>query len=184
MAKIRKKRERKTANGLPPPGCAVLPEDDQTIRVTAKHRLNPQPPRRPAPAITKGERVSRTDVHERLIRALKTLRALPDREKRFFIVKSSSPDYVREYMDAYDPDNDYGPRFQPTPSDVSDCLTALSWIRHLDKAAWQIVWWRSFDVSFGLIGKRIGRSDETARRRFEDVITDAWIAVNNPRKVA
>ncbi|WP_286194390.1 DUF6362 family protein [Agrobacterium sp. Ap1] len=182
MAKIRQKRTKKP-KGLPPPGCMVLPEDDPN-QVTAKHRLNPQPPRQPAPRITKGERVSRTDVTERLMRALKTLRALPDREKRFFIVKSSSPDYVREYMDAYDPDNDYGPRFQPTPADVSDCLTALSWIRHLDKSAWQIVWWRSFDVSFGLIGKRIGRSDETARRRFEDVITDAWIAVNNPRKVA
>jgi hypothetical protein len=184
MARIRKKRDTNNKPGLPAPGCKALPEDDPAIRVTAKHRLHPQPPRRPAPAITQGARVSRTDVQERLITALKTLRALPDQEKRFFIVKSSSPDYVREYMDAYDPDNDYGPRFQPTPADVSDCLTALSWIRHLDKRAWQIVWWRSFDVSFGLIGKRIGRSDETARRRFEDVITDAWIAVNKPRKAA
>lgn len=128
--------------------------------------------------------MSRTDVAERLLTAMKTLRALPDREKRFFIVKSSSPDYVRAYMDAYDPDNDYGPRFQPTPADVSDCLVALSWIRHLEFSAWKIVWWRSFDMSFGVIGKQIGRSDETARRRYEDVITDGWIAVNNPRKVA
>jgi len=115
---------------------------------------------------------------------MKTLRALPDREKRFFVVKSSSPDYVREYMDAYDPDNDIAPRFNPTPSDVSDCLTALSWVRHLDKKAWQVLWWRSFDVSFGLIAKYIGRSDETARKRFEEAVTDAWIAVNNPKKVA
>lgn len=109
---------------------------------------------------------------------MKTLRAVPDKERRFFIVKSSSPDYVREYIDAYDPDDDAMPRFQPTPADVSDYLTALSWVRHLDKAAWRILWWRSFDVSFGLIGKNIGRSDETARKRYETAITDAWIAAN------
>ncbi|MEZ2220750.1 DUF6362 family protein [Rhizobium sp. RCC_161_2] len=182
MAKIRKKRENKIKGGLPGPGKKVLPEDDR--QVTAKHRLAPQPPRRPAPPIATVSRVSRTNVQERVIRAMKTLRALPDREKRFFIVKSSSPDYVREYMDAYDQDNDIVPRFNPTPADVSDCLTALSWIRHLDKRAWQILWWRSFDVSFGLIAKYIGRSDETARKRFEEAITDAWIAVNNPKKMA
>ncbi len=112
------------------------------------------------------------------MRAMKTLRAVPDRERRFFIVKSSSPDYIREYLDAYDPDDDIQPRFQPTPRDISDYLTALSWVRHLDRSAWKILWARSFDVSFGLIGKQIGRSDETARKRFETAITDAWIAAN------
>jgi hypothetical protein len=110
--------------------------------------------------------------------AMKTLRAVPDKERRFFIVRSSSPDYIRDYIDAYDPEADTQPRFQPTPADVSDYLTALSWVRHLDLAAWRILWWRSFDVSFGLIGKKIGRSDETARKRYETAITDAWIAAN------
>lgn len=73
----------------------------QSLSVTAKHWLNPKPPRQTAPAITERSRVSRTDVAERLITAMKTLRALPDRKMRFFIMKSSSPDYVREYMDAY-----------------------------------------------------------------------------------
>ncbi|KAA0697695.1 hypothetical protein DTW90_18535 [Neorhizobium sp. P12A] len=110
--------------------------------------------------------------------AMKTLRAMPDKERRFFVMKSSSPDYIREYIDAYDPEDDVQPRFRPTPADVSDYLTALSWVRHLDRAAWRILWWRSFDVSFGLIGKKIGRSDETARKRYETAVTDAWIAAN------
>lgn len=181
MVKIRKRRSKKVAKP-PEAGKSFLPEDDR--RITVKHRLNPQPPRQPAPAITEASRVSRTDVQERLMRAMKTLRAIPDRERRFFVMRSSSPDYVREYIDAYDPDNDEGPRFQPTPADVSDFLTALSWVRHLEKSAWQILWWRSFDVSFGVIAKQIGRSDETARKRFEEAVTDAWIAVNNPRKMA
>ncbi|WP_409527632.1 DUF6362 family protein [Rhizobium sp. BK313] len=54
----------------------------------------------------------------------------------------------------------------------------MSWVRHLGKPTWQILWWRSFDLSFRLIGKYIGRSNETARKRYETAVTDAWIAAN------
>jgi hypothetical protein len=156
----------------------VLPEDSH-LRIHNGASLRAEPGRRPAPRVASSKvKVSRTEVEDRLMRGMKTLRAVPDRERRFFIVKSSSPDYVREYLDAYDPDDDIQPRFQPSPRDISDYLTALAWVRHLDRAAWRILWWRSFDVSFGLIGKQIGRSDETARKRFETAITDAWIAAN------
>lgn len=179
MPKIRKRREKpaKLIKDLKP-GCAVLPEDSR-MRVHNRSRLHAQPPRRPAPRVAPSKvKVSRSDVELRLMTAMKTLRAVPDKERRFFIVKSSSPDYIREYIDAYDPEDDAQARFQPTPADVSDYLTALTWVRHLDKSAWQILWWRSFDVSFGLIGKQIGRSDETARKRYETAVTDAWIAAN------
>lgn len=176
MPKIRKAREKKqTVAG---PGRSLLPEDGP-FRVHNRAQIPAQPTRRPAPRVGPSNvRVSRTDIERRLMTGMKTLRAVPDRERRFFVLKSSSPDYIREYIDAYDPDDDIQPRFQPTPIDVSDYLTALSWVRHLDKAAWRILWWRSFDVSFGLIGKKIGRSDETARKRYETAITDAWIAAN------
>jgi hypothetical protein len=142
-------------------------------------KLAPQPDRRPAPRVKSRERVSRTDVEQRLLTAMKTLRAVPDRERRFFIMKSSSPDYVQESVTAYAAVEDVAPRFQPTSAEVSDCLIALSWVRHLDRAAWQILWWRSCELSFGVIGKFINRSDETARRRFEVAVTDSWIAANN-----
>ena len=179
MPKIRKRREQSAKAGKElQPGKAVLPEDSR-LRVHNRSRLYAQPARRPAPRVASSKiKVSRTDVELRLMTAMKTLRAVPDRERRFFIVKSSSPDYVREYIDAYDPDDDVQARFQPTPADVSDYLIALSWVRHLDRPAWQILWARSFDLSFGLIGKQIGRSDETARKRFETALTDAWIAAN------
>ena len=178
MPKIRKARSKAAAVKPRVPGCKVLPEDSH-LRIHNRATLRAQPDRRPAPRIASSKvKVPRKEVEERLMRGMKTLRALPDRERRFFIVKSSSPDYIREYIDAYDPDDDIQPRFQPTPKDISDYLTALSWVRHLDRSAWKILWARSFGVSFGLIGKEIGRSDETARKRFEVAVTDAWIAAN------
>lgn len=110
--------------------------------------------------------------------AMRTLRALPDKERRFFVVKSSSPDYIHEYIDAYNSVEEVMPKFRPSPTDVSDCLYALSWVRHMPKNMWQILWWRSFELSYGVIAKYIGRSDETARKRFEEAITDAWAAAN------
>ncbi len=179
MARIRKRRKEKaTVDSLPQPGMSLLPEDLLWQYNTST--LAKQPPRRPAPKIASSCRVPRSEVQERILTAMKTLRALPDRERRFFVVKSSSPDYVREYIDAYDPENDMMPQFQPTPADVSDYLTALSWVRHLDRSVWQILWWRSFDVSFGVIAKFIGRTDETARKRFDNAVTDAWISANTP----
>lgn len=178
MAKIRMKRKTKPKNErkLPEPGCMVLPEDRGMVHTRLS--LKSQPVRQPAPRVREKTRVSRTDVERRLMIAMRTLRALPDRERRFFIVKSSSPDYVQESMTAYAAVEDIGPRFQPTPSDITDCLPALAWVRHLERSAWQILWWRSFELSFGVIGKYIGRSDETARKRYETAVTDAWIAAN------
>lgn len=158
------------------PGRAVLPENAGFVHNSLK--IKSQPDRTPAPKVTSRSRVPRSDIHDRLMTAMKTLRALPDREKRFFVVKSTSPDYVHEYIDAYNSVEELMPKFRPTPSEVSDCLVALSWIRHMRKDQWQILWWRSFDLSFGLIAKYIGRSDETARKRFEEAITDAWAAAN------
>lgn len=118
------------------------------------------------------------DVERRIMRGMQTLRAVPDREKRFFAVRSGFPDYVQEHIDAYASVEAEEPRFRPSPSDVSEYLTSLSWTRHLPSHMWKILWWRSFDLSFGLIGKYLGQSDETARRRFREAITDAWQAAN------
>lgn len=158
------------------PGRAILPEDNATV--WGKGTLRKQPPRRPAPKVVSNERVSRTQVEDRLMTAMQTIRSIPDRERSFFIVKSSSPDYIRDYMEGYSPENEIVEKFRPTPEQVSDCLVALAWVRHLDKFLWKILWWRSFGVSFGVIAKYIGRSDETARKRYQEAIIDAWAAAN------
>lgn len=171
--KVKTKPKLKAANT---PGRAVLPEDSNFVHNVLK--MKAQPARQPAPKITSSGKVSRSDVQERLMTAMRTLRALPDKERRFFIVKSTSPDYIHDYIDAYNSVEQVMPRFRPTPSDVSDCLVALSWVRHMRKDQWLMLWWRSFELSFGMIGKYIGRSDETARKRYEEAVTDAWAAAN------
>ena len=117
-------------------------------------------------------------VERRFLRACKTIRALPDRERRFHVVESWWPEIVRSAEEAYGYTEATLPRFRPTPFDVSDVLNALAWARPLDKREFRMVWWRSFDLSFGQIGRRIGRSDETARRRYKDAMLKLWGAAN------
>ena len=135
----------------------------------------------PAPRVnapTPDKPISWREVETRLLRALKTLRALPDREHKHFQVGNSMPDYLQDYVDAYNSVSALMPKFHPTPFDVSDYLTALSWARHLPAGDWKIIGWRSFDRSFGQIGHHIGKSDETARRRYKDIITEVWCVAN------
>jgi hypothetical protein len=118
------------------------------------------------------------DVERRFIRSCKTLRAVPDRERRFQKVESCWPEFVREAAEAYGYTEATMPRFRPTPFDVSDMLTALAWARKLQDNEFRMAWWRSFDLSFGQIGRRIGKSDETARRYYRDVMIKVWTSAN------
>lgn len=120
-----------------------------------------------------------TDVEDRLLRACKTLRALPDKERKYQSIGNAWPDFVREVEEAYGYSDSIMPRFRPNPRDVSDCLVALRWVSGMEKREFKLVWWRSFGVSFKHIAIRLGRSDETARLRYKDVILRAWHAANS-----
>lgn len=173
--KIRSRRKRAVTSepmrGIP------LPEGRQMSTGTFTLKSHPR---------TIPTRVARTEhvfspmsaIERRLMTAMKTIRSLPDHERRFFIVKGPSIPYLQEYMDAYASSDVKVAMFIPRPQDVSDCLTALSWVRHIPKNIWKIMWLRSFGFSFGLIGRYIGMSDETARRWYREGITDAWSAAN------
>lgn len=159
------------------PGRAIL-DEDQASWVTGRFTLKPELRVYRGPLATETVNCSIADCETRLMRAMMTLRAMPDRERRFFIVKSNMPPYVQEQIDAYAAVEEHAPRFEPTPFDVGDYLTALSWARHLPRTQWRILWWRSFGLSFGQIAHYIGRSDETARRNFKEAIIDVWTAAN------
>jgi hypothetical protein len=118
--------------------------------------------------------VTITEVEDRLLRAMKTLRAMPDKEQRFHRYNNGWPEYVHKAIDAYNSVEEVGYRFKPKPFDVSDCIIALNWTRGLENREWNLIWWRSFDLSFKQIADRIGRSDEMARRRYRDAIQGAW----------
>lgn len=118
------------------------------------------------------------DVERRILRACKTLRALPDPDRRFHWIRTAWPEVLQSKDDAYGYTEAIIPRFRPTPSDVSDMLPALAWARGMDWKDFRLVWWRSFDISFGHIAARINRSDETARRWYRDATLRIWHEAN------
>lgn len=124
-------------------------------------------------------KIAITEIETRVLRACKTIRALPDKEKRFLQVESGWPDYVRDANEAYGYGETPMPRFRPTPEDVSDCLTALAWARGLQKPEFKLIWMRSYGLAFSTIGRAIGRSDETARRYYKDVLIKLWANAQN-----
>lgn len=150
------------------------------LQRVAEQQLSHRRRRQPAPRVKETPRsaISRREVAERVLRAMRTLRALPDPDRRFFFMNNGWPEYIRD-MQAYNSVPEAEPKFRPLPKDISDYMTALSWTRHLSYPEWKLLWFRSFGFSFRLIADYIGRSDETARRRYEAVIIDVWCAANN-----
>lgn len=118
------------------------------------------------------------DVEQRLLRACKTLRALPDPDFKFRVIHNAWPDVLQAVEDAYGYTEATMPRFRPKPCDVSDCLVALEWVRVLEKREFKLIWWRSFDISFRHIAIRLHRSDDTARLRYRDALLKAWHEAN------
>jgi hypothetical protein len=119
------------------------------------------------------------DIERRLMRAFKTLRALPDPERRFFNQKSAWPEVLQSFEEAYGYTEAKMPKFRPTPFDCGDYLTALDWVRGLDAPAVRLIVARSFDYSFQQMGDRIGKSADTAARYYKDAVRYAWAVANN-----
>lgn len=118
------------------------------------------------------------DVERRMLRACRTLRAVPDPDRKFQWIGCVWPEVIRTVEESYGYTDEVMPRFRPTPADVSDYLTALGWARVVEWKDFKLIWWRSFEVSFKQIGMRIGRSDETARRWYRDCILRVWHEAN------
>ncbi len=124
------------------------------------------------------EEINILDIEKRIIRALKTIRVLPDPEARFMTYRTAWPEFPQDFMDAYNSD-EVRQRFKPSPFDVGDCLTALSWLRGIQPHDTRFIHWRSHEVSFRQIGDKIGTSDETARTRYRDAMVRVWANANS-----
>lgn len=118
------------------------------------------------------------NIERRLLRACKTLRALPDPERKYQQIHNCWPDTVRSVEDAYGYTDISFPRFKPSPADVSDMLIALAWVRGLEHDEFKLIWWRSFDVSYRHMGNKLHRSDEFARYKYRDAMLKVWHAAN------
>lgn len=118
------------------------------------------------------------EVEKRILRACKTLRAIPDPEAKYQVIHNMWPEVVRSSDDAYGYTEARMPRFRPNPRDISDMLTALAWARALEKREFRLIWWYSCGYSFRSIALRIHRSHETARARYNDALLKVWNCAN------
>ena len=107
-------------------------------------------------------------IESRILRACKTIRAWPDKERRGVTGAGIWRQAVTGWSESGF--EDYVPRFQPTSFDSGDCLDALEWFRGISPPSFRLIWWRSFEVPFVKIADKIGRCERTARRRYEEAI--------------
>lgn len=128
------------------------------------------------------ELISLPEVEYRLLRACKTLRALPDREAKFHIVRSYWPPTSDDPDVAYGYTEERMPKFVPKPRDVSDYLIALGWIRGIERRDFRFVWWRSFGMSFGRMADFVHKSDERCRQLYRAVIMHAFERANTAER--
>lgn len=117
---------------------------------------------------------------ELLVRAIRTLHALPDRDYPH-AVKNAWPDVVRDIRDAYGYTEARRPRFKPTPRDVSNVLEVLGWITWLEhqndgKRDAQVIVSRAYGFPWWQIGARFGRDPSTVRRWHDGAVTRVYSA--------
>lgn len=113
-------------------------------------------------------------------RAVKTLRALPEKDRPRHI-KGGWPNVVRDPLDAYGYTEAKPPRFRPTPKDVTNMLDVLGWITWLEqqndgKRDAQMIVARAFGVPWWAIGARFGRDPRTIQRWYDGAVTRVYSA--------
>jgi hypothetical protein len=151
-----------------------------------RHRTAREPRGRPATAIDEADdQLSRGNVERRVLRACKTIRALPDRDRKNLYHSMDCGMWSQAVTEwtAYGADT-ARVRFQPTGRDIDDCLVALAWCRALDcppevefgrsrrmaRPEFQLVWCRSRGWGFQQIGDSIGRPRKTVERWYDAVL--------------
>lgn len=136
------------------------------------------------------ELVSIEDVERRVLRGIRTLGVLRDREADWLRVKACWPATLVEWADllarAENPDlDDKPPRFEPTRADLGDYLTALSWFAKLQGGRpgrlagdQRIVQRVAYEWSFEAIAREIGQHHDSVRNRYRKSIRRCWELAN------
>jgi Domain of unknown function (DUF6362) len=117
-------------------------------------------------------------VARRLAEAIRTLAALPDRERRWLQGMASSwPAPLRDFWGEFGHAVMHGapapPRLRPpppSPGAIDRMLPALTRLMAVDERPRKIIWMRAFGVSWWKIGDRFGRSERTVQRWHDDAI--------------
>jgi hypothetical protein len=116
---------------------------------------------------------ARPVVERLLLRALCTLRSIPDADQRWFHLRCRWPPYRREFLDAYGWDDEEPEDvFVPTPVDLDRYLTVLGWGVGLNGQQWLIVRDVAMGYSMAAISDRLHLPAAEIRRRY-DLAIDA-----------
>jgi hypothetical protein len=130
-------------------------------------------------------------IEARLFEAVRTLTFLPDRERAYLQdLRSFWPATVRDPWEEFSVAVARG-RYAaikvkppaPTPAAIDRMLPTLSWLGWLDEDGRKLVWLRAFGISWWRIAAKMGRSERTAQRRYEQAlnIIAARLAISRGR---
>ena len=120
-------------------------------------------------------------VGGRLRRAILTLTAVPDKDRKWiYSERSSWPEIVRAVEDAYGYQAVKRPKFRPTSRDVDEMLPALDWLAWLGcqkdgKREVAIIWARALGTPWWKLAERYGKSEKQVRRWQDGAITAIWL---------
>lgn len=107
-------------------------------------------------------------------RAVKTLFALPDRERALLAQPVNSwPEVIRLARDAYGYTPPRVRRFRPTPRDVEVMLPVwawLAWLKQADADDYRLVLAVALETPWHVIAGRNAVSERTVRRRHDQII--------------
>lgn len=134
------------------------------------------PPLPSAIAYSPAGSITLAECEARLLRALKTDRALPDTDRAKLRVRIQWPATAPEPGD-YPPEISL--RWQPFPEDVADYLVAMAWFAALPGFEKSLVRRRAAGASFARMAQEAGgRSDEWAKQQYVAALTRAWGIAN------
>ena len=161
--------------------------DKQQTQAEAGRVMAARRPRKYPGGMTEEAFVS---VERRVTRGIRTLCALPDREKGWLTVKVCWPfDAIYDWGDliAQSENREFheelkaerAARFEPDRFDLGDYLTALAWYCTLDEQDRRIVWRVAWNWSFNSIAWMMGCSYDTAEKRYEEALKQCWRAARS-----
>lgn len=157
--------------------------------------------------MTKGrDEISIADVERRILRAVRTLKCVRDRDKAFLSAgsRSSMPAYKVEWSDLVaraelqEPEPGLAAPFFPTRADIGDYLTALDWVAGLARLPSKraprakrrvtsefpsatdqlILFLIAFEFSFAAVGRKINKNEFEVKRRYRAILDDCWRIAN------
>lgn len=120
------------------------------------------------------------DIADQLHEAIRTLAALPDRERRYLNNRVTAwPEPLREIGEVFAVAVEAGGRHEdmrarrdpPSPEAIDRMLPCLMWLRWLDRRQRQVVTGRAHRIAWWKLGAKAGRSEQTMQRWHAEAIS-------------